>query len=136
MENKQKEKLRKLGLTEEQVEGVVKFIENQGHLESNKDKVDPINISIKEPKAPGPTEFMGIDINYVQDVYDEVVDVVMFDLISPELRDKIKGMMKEKLPYYEIKCDEENNPPEVVDNSNVWVRVTDPATKNYIDLVF
>jgi hypothetical protein len=134
MENKQKEKLRKLGLTEEQVEGVVRIIENQEHFESN--ETNPINISIKEPKAPGSTEFMGIDMNYVQEVYDEVSLTIAFDMIDKELNDRVKSMMKEKLPYYDIKCDEENNTIETVASGHLWVRVTDPETKNYIDLVF
>lgn len=134
MENKQKEKFRKLGLTEEQLEGVVRIIENQEHFESI--ETNPINISIKEPEAPGPTEFIGIDIDYVQEVYDEVSLTIAFDLINKDLNDKVKSMMKEKLPYYDIKCDEENNTPETVDSGHLWVRVTDPETKNYIDLVF
>ena len=134
MENKQKEKLRKLGLTEEQVEGVVRIVENQEHFESN--ETNPINISIKEPEAPGPTEFMGIDMDYVQKVYDEVSLTIAFDLINKDLNDKVKSLMEEKLPYYTIKCDEENNPIDVIDEGHLWVRVTDPKTNNYIDLVF
>ena len=81
-------------------------------------------------------KFYGLDLDYIQEVYDEVVLVIAFDLINKELNDRVKSIMEEKLPYYTIKCDEENNPIDIVDSGHLWVRVTDPETKNDIDLVF
>ncbi|TFG71762.1 MAG: hypothetical protein E4H26_11955 [Flavobacteriales bacterium] len=123
-------------MTEEQVEGVQRLFENQELVTLNEVAAEPINISIKEPQPPRPTEFMGIDINYVQEAYDEVREIVVFDMVDKVTREKIYTMMKEKLPYYRIKCDEENNPTEVIDNGNICARVTDPASGNYIDMIF
>jgi len=83
-----------------------------------------------------PRTWTGLDMNYIQEVRQEVFEVVAFELITKEIREKIYTMMKEKLPYYKIKCDEENNPPDFVANGNVMVRVTDPSTRNYVDVIF
>ena len=140
MENKQKEKLRKLGLSEDQLEGVVRLIENQELFKLNEfggtdwDEAK-IRIPLKRTHPPGSKKFYGIDVEYVQEVYDEVSLEMAYELNNKKARTKIKDLMESKLPYYEIKCDEENNSPEVVDSGQVWIRVTDPETRNYIELV-
>lgn len=78
----------------------------------------------------------GFNEDQLQRVYDEISLDVAYELTNETTRKRIYHLMKEKLPYYEIKCDEENNPPEVVDQGQIWVRVTDPNTKTYIDLIF
>ena len=156
MENRQKEKLRKLGLSDEQVDGVVRLIENQEHFELNEDKPDeqvepqpieddgdPHDLSVHspgsgyyDPDVPAPKKFIGIDFDYVQEVYNEILLEVLRDPADGATRQKIKTLMDEKLPYYTIKCDEENNPIEVTDSGHIWARVIDRETNNYIDLVF
>ena len=44
--------------------------------------------------------------------------------------------MEAFLPYYEIKCDEENNPSTAVDSGHIWVRVSDAKNYRYIDVIF
>ena len=77
-----------------------------------------------------------IDMVKLQKTYNEVFETVVFELINPSIRNKIKTLMEEKLPDYKIKCDEENNSPEVVASGHVMVNVTDPKTNNYVDVVY
>ena len=57
-----------------------------------------------------------------------------------DTRETIKGLMKKELPEYEIKCDEENNPPEVIASGHIIVRVsTKPkldGSFNYINVIY
>ena len=119
---------------EEVEEGVFQHIKEDEELPWEKENrteedIEKLKDIIKAPPV-------GLDTDLIQKAYDEILDHVVMDMISSELRNKIKKMMGEKLPFYEIKCDQENNPFEIVDAGNVWVRVTNPKTKSYIDVVF
>jgi hypothetical protein len=82
----------------------------------------------------------GADIPQIKEAYEKIAPLVALDIPDAITRAKIKKLMKEALPDYEIKCDEENNSPEVIDNGNVMVRVSKPTfpsgSFNYIDVIF
>lgn len=50
----------------------------------------------------------------------------------------LKTILEDKLPGYIIKCDEENNPPSVVDSQNIMARVSKivNGTTFYVDIIF
>lgn len=77
-----------------------------------------------------------MNLEKINDAYDLVRDSVLFQMIDGEIIDAIRRGMEDLLPEYKIKCDEENNPPLVIDNGNIIVRVSDPKTMNYINLTF
>jgi hypothetical protein len=83
---------------------------------------------VKKPK--------NFDIKRIQEVYNKIVEDVSFETADDVTRNKIKNMLEDELPYYHITCNEENNPPEVVDNSQIWARVTDTDNGQYVDLIF
>lgn len=92
----------------------------------------------QEPKKEWKPEF---DIELVQKVYDDVALNVALNMADKVTREKIKEQLKNKLPSdFDVKCDDENNPPDVQDRGEIWVRVskTDKPTNwyQYIDLVF
>jgi hypothetical protein len=81
-----------------------------------------------------------MNILLIEKVRNEIASLIAMNFPDVLTRIKIKNLMEEALPDYEIKCDEENNPPSVVDSGNVKVRVktkTQPdSSYNYIDVIF
>jgi len=110
------------------------------------DDGDPYDMSVHSPESnrylsevvphDQPRTWDGLDIDKIQNVRNEIFGIILFDLINPELRDRIKKLMEERLPDYQIKCDEENNPIEVVDSGHVRARVTDTKTQAHIDVIY
>ena len=77
-----------------------------------------------------------MNIKRINQSYEDIRDTVLFEPISKETRDRIRRGMEDLLPEYRIKCDEENNPPDVIDSGKIIVRVSDPKTLEYINLIF
>jgi hypothetical protein len=82
----------------------------------------------------------GMDIEVIEFAYKEISPLIQYDIIDSKTRTKLKKLMEAFLPDYDIKCDEENNPPEVVDSQHIIMRVSKPAfpdgTTKYIDVIF
>jgi len=93
---------------------------------------EPVDTDLKYMSLINPG---ALDIDKIQKAYDQILDEVLWEVISSDLRSKIKRLMEEKLPEYVIKCDEENNPTEVIDAGNIWVKVSDKKTQNYVNLI-
>ena len=77
-----------------------------------------------------------MDVKKIDKAYKRVKEKVLFEAIDRETIDAIRRGMEELLPEYKIKCDEENNPTDVIDSGNVMVRVSDPKTFSYINVIF
>jgi hypothetical protein len=77
-----------------------------------------------------------MDTKKITQAHKTVIESVLFELINRETLAKIRRGMEELLPEYKIKCDEENNPIDVVASGKVIVRVSDPKTLDYINLTF
>ena len=81
-----------------------------------------------------------MDIPKITNVYNNIAPVIAGEYPDKKIRNEIKLLMEEALPEYVIKCDEENNPPEVMDSGNVFVMVsTKPkpdGSYNYINVIF
>ena len=82
----------------------------------------------------------GMDIEAIEYSYNKIAPVIAGDYPDSKTRTKVKKLMEAFLPDYVIKCDEENNPPEVQDTQHIMVRVSKPAfpdgTTKYIDVIF
>lgn len=82
----------------------------------------------------------GKDILKIKKVYLKIAPLVKTDIPDAITREKIKKLLKEALPDYEIKYDEENNSPEIVDDGKVIARVWKPTlisgSYKYVDLIF
>ena len=76
-----------------------------------------------------------MDIPAIEKAYEDIKPLVLYEPCFKETRDKIKHMMEIALPNYKVKCDEENNPPNVVDSGNILVRVSD-YKNSYVDVIF
>jgi len=120
-------------------------VDLQKLIDDSSDKLDVVMKRIyKETEVEGVFQHVKeevktperLDIDLIQDAYDEILEEVLFESITSELRNKIKRLMGEKLPFYEIKCDNENNPFDIIDAGNVWVRVSYPKTQTYVDVIF
>lgn len=77
-----------------------------------------------------------MNIKKITQAYKDVKDSVLLEMINKETMNTIRQGMEKYLPEYKIKCDYENNPPEAIDSGKVMVRVSDPITMNYINLIF
>jgi predicted HicB family RNase H-like nuclease len=78
----------------------------------------------------------GMNLKKIDKAYKKVRDIILFEAIDGETIDTIREGMEKLLPEYKIKCDEENNPPKSIDSGNVMVRVSDPKTLNFINVIF
>ena len=81
-----------------------------------------------------------MDILLIEEAYERIKLMVEMEYPDMTTRNKIKVLMEEALPDYEIWCDEGNNPPSVVDSNNIMVRIkTLPSSNgsyNYVDVIF
>lgn len=81
-----------------------------------------------------------MDIDKIEKAYNFVKSLHEYELCNKKTMDSIRGMMQKELPEYLIKCDEENNPPKVVDSGHIRVKVVEhthpPGTYNYVDIIF
>ena len=82
-----------------------------------------------------------MDIPLIEQAYNDIAPRIEHEFPDKETRELIKSLMEKLLPDYEIKCDEENNPVNVIDSGNVFVRVIkrSPIQKtvfNYVDVIF
>lgn len=82
----------------------------------------------------------GLDVPAIEDAYNLIAPTIAGKFPDKETRENILGLMKANLPDYDIKCDEENNPPNVVDSGHVMVRVSTKPKQdglfNYVDVIF
>lgn len=78
----------------------------------------------------------GLDMDLISKAHAEVFNHVVYEAITSEAWNKIRTYLWIKLPGYHIKCDEENNPIDVVDSGHVHARITDEKTKAYVDVIF
>lgn len=81
-----------------------------------------------------------MDILLIKKAYDNIAPLIESDFPDKKTRKMIKKLMKQYLPDYKIKCDEENNPPNVMDSGHIFVQVrteTKPdGSFNFIDVIF
>jgi len=113
-------------------------VDMQKLIDDGSDKLDVVMKRVyKETDTPGVFQHVkGLDMNKVPIAHSEVFNHVVYDVIDSETWNKIKSYLWIKLPGCTIKCDEENNPTDVIDSGHVHARVTDDTTKEYIDLIF
>jgi predicted HicB family RNase H-like nuclease len=80
----------------------------------------------------------GLNVKLIDKAYEEIAPKVQYRMCNKETRKIIREMMKEKLPEYDITCDESNNPPDVIDSGNVLVRVSKYIHDEYkyVDVIF
>ncbi len=81
-----------------------------------------------------------MDIAKITNVYNNIAPIIVGKLTDKITRNEIKLLMEEALPEYIIKCDEENNPPKVIDSGNIIIRISTKIkpdkSYNYIDVIF
>ena len=81
-----------------------------------------------------------MDVNKIAQVYKDVRDSVVLEMINEETINTIRKELEARLPEYKIKCDYENNPQDVIDGGQVIAKVYDQQkyshTYNYINLTF
>ena len=82
----------------------------------------------------------GMDIEAIEYAFNKVSPLIATDYPDAKTRIKLKKLMEAFLPDYDIKCDEENNPPEVQDAQHIMVRVNKYLPYNsgvkYVDVIF
>jgi len=66
----------------------------------------------------------------------KILPLVQLEYPTPEIRVKVLELMKQFLPDYEIKCDEENNPFDVIDSGQIKMRIFNSNNIDYFDLTF
>jgi len=81
-----------------------------------------------------------MDIPMIENAYNNIAPLIAGEYPDRKVRTKIKKLMEAFLPEYDIKCDEENNPPDVMDSGNVMVKVStkikSDGSHNYINVIF
>ena len=79
-----------------------------------------------------------IDMDLLERTWNEVSPMLIGEMCDKETRAILKAELEKRLPDYTIKCNEENNPPCVIDNQNIMVRVSKivNGTRFYVDLIF
>jgi len=81
-----------------------------------------------------------MDIPLIENAYKKVSEIVSLEQCNTETMNKIKSLMETYLPMYRIKCDEENNPPEVIYSGHIRARVMMDTflsgSYNYVDVIF
>ena len=78
----------------------------------------------------------GMDIEAVEYAFNKISPIIAIDYPDAKTRAKVKKLMEAFLPDYEIKCDEENNPPEVMDSQHIFVTVFDLKKFKSVDVIF
>lgn len=80
----------------------------------------------------------GLNIKLIDKAYEEIAPKVQHRMCNKETRKIIREMMKEKLPEYNITCDESNNPPDVIDSGNILAHVSTyiNGEYKYVDVIF
>jgi hypothetical protein len=83
----------------------------------------------------------GMDIPLIQESWNKTIELMSFELANARsTRDKIKKYMEDFLPQYEIKCNEENNPSDIMESGRIMVRIqTRPRpdhSYSYIDAIY
>lgn len=82
----------------------------------------------------------GMDIEAIEYAFNKVSPLIATEYPDAKTRTKLKKLMEAFLPDYEIKCDEENNSPEVVESQHIMVRVNKymqhSGVVKYIDVIF
>ena len=81
-----------------------------------------------------------MDIEAVENAFNKIRPLIEGEYPDSKTRVKLKKLMEAFLPEYDIKCDEENNPPEVMDSGNIVVKISTKKLPNqtysYIDVIF
>ncbi len=81
-----------------------------------------------------------MDIPLIEDAYNKVSELVNLEQCDIKTMNKIKVMMEKYLPMYEIKCDNENNSPDILDSGHIRVKVimyTFPRESyHWVDVIF
>lgn len=87
--------------------------------------------------SPELVTWSGLDIALIEKAYEKIALLVDREMCDRKTRNRIRLMMIDELPLYHIKCDEENNPPDVIDSGHIFVRIS--ITNNnylYVDVIF
>lgn len=82
-----------------------------------------------------------LDMHLIEEAYNYTKKLIMREMCDSATRKIIVDLMKSKLPEdYDVKCDEENNPPEVIESQHIVATVSiknSPVSKiNYAELIF
>ena len=92
------------------------------------------------PLGEGLKTWEGMDIEAIEYAFNKVSPLIASDYSDAKTCAKLKKLMEAMLPEYDIKCDEENNPPEVVEAQYIMVRVNKYMPHNglvkYVDVIF
>jgi len=81
-----------------------------------------------------------MDVEAIEYAFNKVSPLIATDYPDAKTRTKVKKLMEAFLPDYDIKCDEENNPSEVVDSGHIFLRVNKYMPHSdmvkYVDIIF
>ena len=81
-----------------------------------------------------------MDVEAIESAYNEIASKIAGNYPDKKTREFIKKEMEDRLPEYEIICDETNNSSTVIDSGNVVVRVRTrvrfDGSYGYIDVIF
>jgi len=69
------------------------------------------------------TKPYNLDFQLIKNARDKILPLIITDYPDLIAMKKIKKLMEEALPDYEIKCDEENNPSTLLESGHVCVMV-------------
>ena len=75
----------------------------------------------------------------IVEYYNVLLPELWFEQINKKLRKKVKKRLKTNLPFLsKIICDDSNNPPSIIDNNHLMVRVfwKENMIEKYMDLTF
>ena len=77
-------------------------------------------------------------IELIKEVYEKINNELNQKYNTKTLRLEVKEWLEREIPNSVIKCDEENNTPDVIDSSNMVAKVsqTENHQLKYYDLVF
>jgi len=104
------------------------------HIKEEEDDGDPYDLSVHSAGSDYYHPDV-LDINKIERIYDEISLDFAFATTSPDTLNKIKKIFQEKLPEYNVQCDDKNNTLESRNAGQIWIRVTHPRNENYIDVV-
>ena len=77
-----------------------------------------------------------MDLKLIEKTRNKIAPLIADDYPDAKTRIKVKKLMEAFLPNYEIKCDEENNPPNIIESGNIVVNVYDRKFKEYTNVIF
>jgi hypothetical protein len=75
-----------------------------------------------------------MDVKAIENAYDKIHPLISGDYPDSKTRNKLIKLLEAFLPDYNFKCDEENNPPNVVNSGNIVVNVS--KNNEYINIIF